>query len=261
MFYKFVQGDEPALLNIFEKAIVDGSLKFSSPLSFNDPFEFKFNSIAPSREEYDAWHREYDPDRSPEELERGWSSFSGPAADWNTHFMPRQMLLGHLKVLCLASEWNSHLMWGHYADDHRGFAIIYDSKIVKAVSDLPSFEASGPVAYASTVSNLRWFQASPSEMAHPVVFKKSDDWSYEKEFRLILSGDCNSAPHFACVDPTMVLGVILGSRSPARLIRRALDFRIARPDFLVQAITSKPATYTLERHDVTSNIRRYGQML
>ena len=171
------------------------------------------------------------------------------------------MLLGHLKVLCLASEWNSHLMWGHYADDHRGFAIIYDSKIVKAVSDLPSFEASGPVAYASTVSNLRWFQASPSEMAHPVVFKKSDDWSYEKEFRLILSGDCNSAPHFACVDPTMVLGVILGSRSPARLIRRALDIQNARPDFLVQAITSKPATYTLERHDVTSNIRRYGQML
>ena len=261
MFYKFVQGDEPTLLDIFEKAVGNGGLKFSSPLSFNDPFEFKFKSIAPSRKEYDAWHREYDPDRSPEELERGWSSFSGPAADWNTRFVPRQMLLGHLKLLCLAGEWNSHLMWGHYAADHRGYAIIYDAEIVKAVGDLPDFEASAPVAYATTVPDLRWFQASPSEMVEPLVFTKSDDWSYEKEFRLILSGECNPAPHFVCIDPTLVLGVILGSRSPERLIQRALDFQSARPDFLVQGIRSNPSTYSLERHDVTAKIRRYGHML
>ncbi len=29
MFYKFVGGDEPTLLDIFEKAVSNGSLKFS----------------------------------------------------------------------------------------------------------------------------------------------------------------------------------------------------------------------------------------
>lgn len=50
MFYKFVGGDEPALLDIFDKAVENGSLKFTSALGFNDPFEFKFNSIAPTHE-------------------------------------------------------------------------------------------------------------------------------------------------------------------------------------------------------------------
>ena len=56
MFYKFVGGDEPALLDIFEKAVSNGSLKFTSALDFNDPFEFKFNSVAPTREVFDLWH-------------------------------------------------------------------------------------------------------------------------------------------------------------------------------------------------------------
>ncbi|MFZ5700998.1 MULTISPECIES: hypothetical protein [Pseudomonadota] len=60
MFYKFVGGDEPALLDIFDKAVENGSLKFTSALGFNDPFEFKFNSIAPTREAFDAWHKRGD---------------------------------------------------------------------------------------------------------------------------------------------------------------------------------------------------------
>lgn len=35
-----------------------GSLKFTSALHFNDPFEFKFESVAPTREAFDRWHVE-----------------------------------------------------------------------------------------------------------------------------------------------------------------------------------------------------------
>lgn len=86
MFYKFVGGDGPALGDIFDKAVDNGSLKFTSALEFDDPFEFKFNSIVPSREAFDAWQKTEDPGCSAEDLEHGWAYLSGGSADWKCQF-------------------------------------------------------------------------------------------------------------------------------------------------------------------------------
>jgi hypothetical protein len=58
MFYKFVGGDDAALLDVFDKAVAGGSFKFGAAWDFNDPFEFKFGAIPPSsRQVFEAWHR------------------------------------------------------------------------------------------------------------------------------------------------------------------------------------------------------------
>lgn len=57
MFYKFVGATEDALLDVFDKAVVQGSIKLGSATTFNDPFEFKFTSVAPTRDMFDVWHR------------------------------------------------------------------------------------------------------------------------------------------------------------------------------------------------------------
>lgn len=162
MFYKFVGGDDLALLDIFDRAAAAGSLKFSSALTFNDPFEFKFRSVPPeSREAFDAWHRTYAPERSPEELDRAWTSFSGEGARWNTVLRPRIGLLEHMYVLCLAQRWDSHLMWGHYGVSHRGFVIIYRSEIVDALARLADVVEGRPVDYRDETPELRWFDGPP----------------------------------------------------------------------------------------------------
>ena len=42
MFYKFMGGSDEDLVAVFDHAVVNGSLKFTSGARFNDPFEFKF---------------------------------------------------------------------------------------------------------------------------------------------------------------------------------------------------------------------------
>ena len=261
MLYKFIQGDEPGLLEIFETAVVGGSLKFSSALAFNDPFEFKFNSIAPSREAFEKWHRIYDPGRSADELEHGWASFSGAGADWNTAFVPRQNLLQQSYVLCLARRWDSHLMWAHYARDHQGYAVIYQRELVAAVEALPGNKMNGPVAYRAKVPDLRWFQATREDMLGPLLFTKSQEWAYEREFRLIFSGEPGQPALYKTIDPTLIAGVILGTRAPMAVIDRALALQQTRPDFIVRAVTSKARSYALETYNVDTKSWRYGHML
>ena len=261
MFYKFVGGDEPALLDIFDKAVENGSLKFTSALGFNDPFEFKFNSIAPTREAFDAWHKTYDPGRSADELEHGWASFFGKSADWNTNFVPRQNLLHQLYVLCLARRWDSHLMWAHYARNHQGYALIYRPEIVEAVEALADHTGTGDIDYGTQLPSLRWFQVTREEMLEPVLFTKSEEWAYEREFRLILSGPPSKPALYERVDPDLVAGVILGTRAPKTVIDAALAVQRRRPNFIVRKVTSTSCSYALDAYDVDANSWRYGHML
>lgn len=261
MFYKFVGGTESGLLDIFDKAVVGGSLKFTSALGFNDPFEFKFVSVPPEREVFDAWHAINDPSRNAAELEHGWASFSGNAADWNTNFVPRQNLLRGLYVLCLARRWDSHLMWAHYSSDHRGFAVIYRPELLAAMQKLTNFEGAGDVAYRSQPPELRWFQATREEMIGPIVSTKSEEWAYECEFRAILSGPERRTALYQSVNSDLVAGVILGTRAPCSLVAEALRLQRGRADFVVRQVTSSSRSYVLSANDVEANTIRYGHTL
>lgn len=74
MFYKFMGGSDADLLAVFDHAVVNGSLKFTSGARFNDPFEFKFRSVAPDRDAYEAWHRTHRPDVTAAQRDHGWEA-------------------------------------------------------------------------------------------------------------------------------------------------------------------------------------------
>lgn len=261
MFYKFIGGDEASLLDVFDMMTNNGSLKFASAAHFNDPFEFKFVSVAPTRSAFDAWHAAHDHGRSREEIENAWDSFSGVAADWNTNWVPRLGALGQLYVLCLARRWDSHLMWSHYARDHKGFAVIFKQDIVKALEAHEDHAAMGNVTYQDWVAELRWFEGQGNQMFGPLLFTKSAEWAYEREFRLVVSGEAHLTAVFATVDPALIAGVILGARASPALIERALVTRKTRPDFIVQQISSRAGSYELESIEKDDNVRRMGHIL
>lgn len=261
MFFKFVGGSDEILSDIFEKAVVGGSVKFGSALEFNDPFEFKFRSIAPSKEIFDRWHEKYDPLRTPEQLKNAWESFSGSGASWNTSFQPRVNALSGFFVLCLAARWNSPLMWAHYTATHRGFAIRYKAEVINALRNSAEHVASGPVQYQGAIPDLRWFSAPPGDHLRPVLFTKSSDWSYEEEFRVIATGVHGASAIFRTIDPALVSGIILGARAPAALVEKALDLREERPDFSVEQVLSLPDSYEIVAHTVDRNTRVFSQFL
>lgn len=255
MLYKFVGAAGNAVLDVFDKAVVQGSIKLSSAAQFNDPFEFKFTSVAPTREMYDHWHRTWRPDLTPDKLERGWDSLIGPQADWNASLVPRMNLLQNLYVLCLAQCWDNHLMWAHYADMHRGFAIRYKPEILAELEALPDFAMRGDVTYSETVADLRWCAAPPHEIPVPVIFTKSLDWRYEAEHRIVLSGLVGKDALYQTVDPALVAGVILGARASEALIQNALAVRTSRPDFTVDLVSSARGSYSLTAQRIEDSAR------
>lgn len=255
MFYKFVGAAGDAVLDVFDKAVVQGSIKLSSATAFNDPFEFKFTSVAPTRDMFDAWHRTWMPDLTPQQLESGWESLAGAQSDWNAGLVPRMNLLQGLYVLCLARRWDNHLMWSHYADMHRGFAICYKPELLAALEALPDFEMRGDVIYSETVAELRWCSAPPHEIPLPVIFTKSPDWKYEAEHRVVLSGPAGRDALYQIVDPDLIAGVVLGARVSEPLIQKALAVRAARPEFTVDIVSSARGSYALTADRIDDNLR------
>ncbi|WP_428333776.1 DUF2971 domain-containing protein [Novosphingobium sp.] len=262
MLYKFMGGSDEAILDVFEKAVREGSVRFASANRFNDPFEFKFTTVTPpTREAFDSWHDVYAPEYTAEQRSHAWSAFDGPASDFNTRFLPRAALLAQCYVLCLAKTWGRHLMWGHYASEHRGFAICYTDEFANEFVHDDNFGGRGNVLYSDKVPELHWFEGTPSEMMGPIIGTKSTEWEYEGEYRVLLYSPASKSAVFRTVDSSLIAGIILGARASEPLIAKAIALRAERPHFRVWQVTSAIDSFKLVTRPVEDNVRHFGSFL
>ena len=163
------------------KKILEGSIRFTQPGAFNDPFEllpqfiidkdtkehqrtFNFCVLSPRRKGLDRSHifveDKYCSDIQARKM----------MADFNTS----------LGVLCLSRNEESLLMWGHYAGEYSGAVIEFDERH-------EFFNGLNPVKYQKRrpAFNITDFYDRPVPIADLCV--KSNVWSYEKEVRLVRS--------------------------------------------------------------------------
>jgi Protein of unknown function (DUF2971) len=90
-------------------------------------------------------------------------------------------------VLSLSEDPSSILMWSHYADNHKGFCIQYDFSESSETSDLRRY--CFPVLYRKKLIDATKYMQKPTE-TNPLFGQfmsliKSDEWKYEKEWRII----------------------------------------------------------------------------
>ncbi|MGX4728019.1 DUF2971 domain-containing protein [Pseudomonas corrugata] len=172
--YKYVTADTA-------KRILDGSIRFTQPGAFNDPFEllpqliitkdieqhvrtFSYCVLSPRRKGLDRSHITVD--------------------DKYCSDIQSRQLMGEfnekLGILCLSRNRESLLMWGHYASEYSGAVIEFDEHheffsglhAVKYQKRRPAF-------------NISDFYEQPVPIADLCV--KSNVWSYEKEVRIVRS--------------------------------------------------------------------------
>ena len=124
----------------------------------------------------------------------------------------KENLLNNTRIICFSELYDSMLMWSHYADQHKGFALIFDNKSIesaevytndnKLITKKPLLS---PVKYVETQIDLtddiedhlknyimeKLLGISPFEenlsqaKLRQSIIEKSLDWKYEKEWRLI----------------------------------------------------------------------------
>jgi hypothetical protein len=93
-------------------------------------------------------------------------------------------------VLSLAKRWNCPLMWSHYADEHRGLCIEYDTKENHCDGLFPvNYDASGSIKVSDI---LRWKIEKSAEaeglVREAFFYAKARDWRYEREWRDVRKG-------------------------------------------------------------------------
>lgn len=67
-------------------------------------------------------------------------------------------------------------MWSHYADNHRGICLEFDTAN-------PLFSEALGVVYCSEYP--RWLPHEMERIAFEMLLTKAEDWKYEREFRII----------------------------------------------------------------------------
>lgn len=138
------------------------------------------------------------------------------------------------KIACFSEDIESILMWSHYADSHKGFALEYNLKnyigecdICGKNCDKSHYEMFYPVRYSNErfdvtqlltyIANYEIFHSQTNKPIIPIddqfivqkaLLNKSTDWSYEKEWRLMSLGRTQELRKYLSLKPTAIyLGV------------------------------------------------------
>lgn len=82
-------------------------------------------------------------------------------------------------IFCLADSYQNTLMWAHYADSHRGFALEID------ISKLDDSFFPYKVDYSTNVPQMQYLK-NKKDFLKKWALTKSNHWSYERESRMIL---------------------------------------------------------------------------
>lgn len=106
-------------------------------------------------------------------------------------FEIQQEELDKYGIFSLSAVWENPLMWSHYASSHSGFCIGFDTRhesFKKIKNDL-NIEAFSKVTYTNQRPQLsitpNKTETETREKNKMILCSKSEDWSYEHEYRLI----------------------------------------------------------------------------
>ena len=212
-FYKYTNISTASLV------LKNKSLRWSSPIIFNDLEECQFTPF--TKEQYASAYKAYF--KILTECAKGKSDyninelsdesilliqmvsmsvtfdtnsfeevilkiFSNPESDYRDFI--NTALIKCFRVLCVTEKYDNNLMWAHYADQHNGCVIEFDSLYVKK----PRLLREGYVRYHENLQP----QSDPLDMLlygeteeirdlmiRDVAFSKRTSWNYENEYRFM----------------------------------------------------------------------------
>ncbi|HET9641033.1 MAG TPA: DUF2971 domain-containing protein [Allosphingosinicella sp.] len=141
-----------------------------------------------------------------------------------------------MSVLSLSENPASVLMWSHYSDSHRGFCIEYDLAALP-YSDLRR-RLCFPVFYRRKRTDATRYLAKQLRdfnnlFAHYLCLLKSDEWSYEREWRIVYAAgpDEPNRPVMMPAPRSLILGANVSAvdreRAAVFCETRSIPLRIA----------------------------------
>lgn len=153
-----------------------------------------------------------------------------------------QYIKNFQNIACFSETQTSPTMWAYYADSHKGFVVEYDFKSYNTPCincphkcTYQHYELLFPVIYSNERFNAKdfvgsfWSQRmlinSPVEVFIPkddelalckTLLYKSNDWSHEKEWRII--SQCDTFPMITQKPVAVYLGINMSKENRSKLL-------------------------------------------
>ena len=181
------------------RLITDAEVYYSAPKAFNDPLDCDPTiEVDVSRDDMEKLYfhilmsqfGKVKARKAVHELRY----FATEESDWENTL--QKLLAEHIKnqidaelgsvgVLSMSATWSSALMWSHYADEHKGICIEYDTRgqphdRLKAVS----YNAARAIAVSDIIKwKIKGDDQAEKRVCDTYFYAKSREWRYEKEWR------------------------------------------------------------------------------
>lgn len=132
-------------------------------------------------------------------------------------------------VICLVSAPDSLLMWSHYAKEHKGYAIGIDAGPLEWSGGLDPIGRISPVVYGTERPRV----SGPKDYSQ--FFRKSDDWRYEKEWRIVLPlrvgilADADGSIYVSRFGANCLKEIVLGWRVAPNVVAETDRIKAAMP--------------------------------
>jgi hypothetical protein len=160
----------------------------------------------------------------------------------------------NLGFICFGANWQSPVMWAHYAEKHTGVALGFDVPDELA-SKIDYTDKKMPVPFGAHLPK----HGLTAELLTQIHKTKATDWQYEREYRVeakLITKDPTTGLYYAAFSPQIQLReVVIGHRccwtvTKARNLVGHVDQAVrickARPAFgrfeMVQQLRVKPLT-------------------
>lgn len=206
--FKYISLDGKMSWNYLERTLRENVLIGATLNSLNDPLEGKpriFNDL--TRDKYEDCCLYFD--RSGKQRNEQRLEDSIPFEQLEAHVLERLKNTKEMaRILSFARRSDSHLLWSHYANSHRGACLhfslgAFDHPALTA--GLVGYTQNRPVLPMSLMARIALppetehhpddRKALRSELYRGLFFTKPLDWSYEEEARVIYStADMTNVP-------------------------------------------------------------------
>lgn len=212
-FYKYrsMNGDAAKWA---ERTVLHNEIFFSPASNFNDPFDlrpaFSLQSTPDrQREDFLKLSRKFEPhlteDERAAEADRVMATSMSVEDIGSTtaviQFIHSQVMSTDVGIYCISTKPDDILMWSHYADSHRGICIEFDGT-------LSLMAHAQKVQYARKRVPINPYEDSQEVMMGKALLNKSEQWSYECEWRLIRY---KGGPGVVQFRPANLTGIIIGA--------------------------------------------------
>lgn len=190
-----------ARLEFVKRTLEHGEIYFCPPADLNDPFEYSCSHSLEA--ELEAKIRFWSMN---EEIQRTLIGMTPKekqtyieAIELQLDSLPERLFQnGSQGVFCSSGTWQNLVLWSHYAENHKGIVIEFETEGVEILSRPEQ------VQYSDTLQTVQIYKPYHVDDIIKVCSRKYIDWSYEKEIRFF----CSSGAHRIPV--TAIKSVIFG---------------------------------------------------